>query len=133
MAIPVAAILGREPTPGTGSIHLIENVIVRISERNRDFCRYTVVADAQGRVVHSTLAEVTGGFFDRGEARQDDDGESRVVDGLVYEGEDLFEVGTALVDRGQYLGWIAAGFSLEPIEQQVRRMAGRAALAAMVR
>jgi two-component system NtrC family sensor kinase len=132
MAIPVAGALAADAKPDDGVMDSIEDVIARISERNRDICRYAVVADDRGRVIHSTREDPAGAVFEGVLEGSNLDVESQVVEGLVWEHEDLFQVRTTLVDSGQFLGWIAAGFSLEPIEQQVRRMAGRAALVALL-
>jgi signal transduction histidine kinase len=132
MAIPVAGALAADAKPDDGVMDSIEDVIARISERNRDICRYAVVADDRGRVIHSTREDPVGAVFEGVLERSDVDVESQVIEGLVWEHEDLFQVRTTLVDGGQFLGWMAAGFSLEPIEQQVRRMAGRAALVALL-
>jgi len=132
MAIPVAGALASETIPDDSVMDSIEDVIARISERNRDICRYAIVADDRGRVIHSTREDPGGAVFEDVSEGSHADVESQVVEGLVWEDEDLFEVRTTLVDGGQFLGWMAAGFSLEPIEQQVRRMAGRAALVALL-
>ncbi len=132
MAIPVAGILAADSASDDAVICSIEDIIARISERNSDICRYAIVADDAGRVIHSTRGDAVGAFFERAVEAADAGNESRVVDGLAYAGENLFEVGTALVENGQLQGWMAAGFSLEPIERQVRRMAGRAALVALL-
>lgn len=132
MAIPVAGALAADRTPDDGVMESIEDVIARISERNRDICRYAIVADERGRVIHSTRKDPGSTVFEGVSKGSHADVESQVVEGLVWEHEDLFEVRTTLVDGGRFLGWMAAGFSLEPIEQQVRRMAGRAALVALL-
>jgi len=132
MAIPMSGAAyphesGRELGMGT-----IEAYISEIMTRNRDFMRYVVVTDSYGTVTHSSRPDLVGRRFDRARSGVNDDDAHLVTENLVEEGEDLIEIRLAYGNRGEFSGLLAVGFSLEPIERQVREVASRAALVALL-
>ena len=132
MAIPVSAALKHDPSGEAGEIRLIEDYISEISAHNHDVMRYAIVTDAEGFVMHSSRGDLVGGAFERALGPGDAGSGPQVADDLTGTGEDLLEVRAALTDADEFLGSLAVGFSLEPIEQQVREVAGKAALVALV-
>jgi len=129
MAIPITYIENGAELNEAG---LIERYVAEVMARNPDVMRYVVVTDAAGTVTHSSRPEMTGQPFARALA-----GESIGDDPLTDErqgdgGEDLLEIRTALAGDGRFVGTLAVGFSLGPIEREVRDVAGRVALVALV-
>ena len=131
MAIPITYVEGRQQV-GAGEEGLIESYIDEVMGRNRDIMRYVLVAERSGVVSHSSRPEMVSRTFDRafspgnlGNAVEADQQQDE-------NGEDLLEVRTVMMDGEEFLGTVAVGFSLEPIERQVRDVAGRAALVALV-
>jgi signal transduction histidine kinase len=94
--------------------------------------RYVVVTDNTGVVSHASRPAMVGWSFDRALSASDIGTEPRATERLDINDEDVLEVSSALVDDGNFLGTLAVGFSMEPIERQVRDVAGRAALVALV-
>ena len=82
MAIPVAGILAVDSASEDAVICSIEDIIARISERNSDICRYAIVADDEGRVIHSTRGDAVGAPFERAAEASDAGDEGRLVDML---------------------------------------------------
>jgi signal transduction histidine kinase len=83
-------------------------------------------------VTHTSRPESLGQPFARALEPVGEWGEPE-VDQQVGDGdEDMLEVRSALTDDGEFLGTLAVGFSLAPIERQVREVAGSAALVALV-
>jgi len=109
-----------------------EAYISEIMARNRDFMRYVVVTDKDGVVMHSSRRNLVGQRIERISRGLDDVGTSFLTENLVEEGEDLIEVRSTLGAGDEISGFLAVGFSLEPIERQVRVVASRAALVALV-
>jgi len=129
MAIPITYIENGAEVSETG---LVERYVAEVMARNRDVMRYVVVTDAAGTVTHSNRPDMTGRPFARALAEEnvgdDPQTEERQGDG----GEDLLDIRTALAEDGRFVGTLAVGFSLEPIEREVRDVAGRVALVALV-
>ncbi len=129
MAIPITYIENGAEISETG---LVERYVAEVMARNRDVMRYVVVTDAAGTVTHSSRPEMTGRPFARALAEEsvgdDPQTDERQGDG----GEDLLEIRTALAEDDRFVGTLAVGFSLEPIEREVRDVAGRVALVALV-
>jgi signal transduction histidine kinase len=100
--------------------------------RNQDLMRYVVVTDRTGVVTHASRPAMVGWSYDRALSVSDIGTEPRATERLDINDEDVLEVSSALVDDGDFLGTLAVGFSMEPIERQVRDVAGRAALVALV-
>lgn len=132
LAIPITDSLMNEElglVPETG---LIENYIAEVLERNRDLMRYVVVADAGGVVTHSNRWDLMGQRFRR--ALQTDS----AARGAEMEmrtsswGERILEVRAPLAISTKFWGSIVVGFSLEPVEKEVRAIGQRAALLALV-
>ena len=76
--------------------------------------------------------QLVGRLFERALQHGHDADEPLAAENLTESGEDLLEVRTSLGDPGEFLGTLAVGYSLEPVEQQVREIASRAALVALV-
>jgi signal transduction histidine kinase len=131
MVVPIIYVEGRREV-GEGERGLIESYVAEVMARNKDVMRYVVVTDESGRVTHSSHPENVGSLFARALALGDEDGGSQADEQLDLTGQEVLEVRSALVDEGEFLGTLAVGFSLEPIERQVRDVAGKAALVALV-
>lgn len=111
---------------------LIDNYLEEVRERNRDLVRYVAVADAVGRVTHSSRWEMLGTRLDRA-LTSDAIGkpapsEIRTLDS----GERVLEVRMPLNISSRFWGSLAIGFSLAPIDQEVRAIARQAALVAAI-
>ncbi len=131
MVVPITYVEGRRGV-GDGDRGLIESYVAEVMARNKDVIRYVVVTDASGTVTHSSHPENIGDLFARALTPGEDDGRSRADEQLDLNGQEVLEVRSALVDEGDFLGTLAVGFSLEPIERQVRDMAGKVALVALI-
>ena len=131
MAVPITYVEG-DANVGAGEGRLIERYVAEVMARNQDLMRYVVVTDKTGVVTHSSRPEMVGWSFDRAFAPTDMASEPRADERLDVNDEDVLEVRSALVDEDDFLGTLAVGFSLEPIERQVRDVAGKAALVALV-
>jgi len=106
--------------------------IVEILTRNPDFVRYVIASDAQGRVTHSSSHDLVGHHFDRPLGAESIGARPDVRIRQDRSGERLLEVRTALGDAGSFLGSLAVGFSLDPIEDSVAAVVRYAALVALV-
>jgi two-component system NtrC family sensor kinase len=131
MAIPITYVEGRQQV-GSGDEGLIESYIAEVMARNRDIMRYVLVAEGSGVVSHSSRPEMVGRVFVRALSPENVGDTVEADQQQDTNGEDLLEVRTSMVDEEDFLGSVAVGFSLEPIERQVRDVAGRAALVALV-
>jgi signal transduction histidine kinase len=131
MAVPITYVEGSEQV-GAGETGLIERYLAEVMARNQDLMRYVVVTDNTGVVSHASRPAMVGWSFDRALSASDIGTEPRATERLDINDEDVLEVSSALVDDGNFLGTLAVGFSMEPIERQVRDVAGRAALVALV-
>jgi signal transduction histidine kinase len=131
MAVPITYVEGSEQV-GAGDTGLIERYLAEVMARNQDLMRYVVVSDRTGVVTHASRPAMVGWSFDRTLSSADIGSEPKAVERLDVNDENVLEVSSALVDDGNFLGTLAVGFSLEPIERQVRDVAGSAALVALV-
>ncbi len=131
MAVPIEYVEG-EANVGAGEGGLIERYVAEVMARNQNLMRYVVVTDSTGAVTHSSRPEMVGWPFDRAFTPADMGSEPRTDERLDVNNDDVLEVRSALVDEDEFLGTLAVGFSLEPIERQVRDVAKKAALVALV-
>ena len=131
MAIPITYVEG-EINVGDGERGLIERYVAEVMARNQDLMRYVIVADGSGTTTHSSRAEMVGWSFDRALEPTNVGSEPQAEARIDVNDEDVLEIRSALIDGGEFLGTLAVGFSLEPIERQVRDVAGKAALVALV-
>jgi signal transduction histidine kinase len=131
MAVPITYVEGRENV-GAGENGLIERYVAEVMARNQDLMRYVVVTNGAGVITHSSRPENTGWPFDRAFTPADMGSEPLADERLDVNDEEVLEVRVAMVDGGEFLGTLAVGFSLEPIERQVRDVAAKAALVALV-
>jgi two-component system NtrC family sensor kinase len=131
MAVPITYVEGREHI-GAGERGLIERYIAEVMARNQDLMRYVMVTDGAGIVTHSSRSELVGRAFDRALGPSEVESEPKSDELQDVNNEDVLEVRSPLVDGNDFLGTLAVGFSLEPIERQVRDVAGKAALVALV-
>jgi HAMP domain-containing protein len=132
MAIPINDVLMNDDLePGTAK-GIIENYIFEIQARNRDLMRYVVVTDTQGKATHSSNWDLLGEYFEPELAEQAAEGPTvvQVPDG--QDGARILEVRMPLNVSGGSGGSLIVGYSLGPIEQQVRAIAMRAALMALL-
>ena len=131
MAVPITYVEGREHI-GAGERGLIERYIAEVMARNQDLMRYVMVTDGAGVVTHSSRSELVGRAFGRALGPSDAESEPKSDELQDVNNEDVLEVRSPLVDGDDFLGTLAVGFSLEPIERQVRDVTGKAALVALV-
>jgi len=111
---------------------LIDSYIAEIMLRNEDFVRFVVVVDPAGWVTHSSELQMVGKRFER--ALGGGVSTRRPVAEIRQPGDDggLLEVRAPLQQSGDFLGSLAMGFSLDPIERRVAVVARRAALVAVI-
>jgi signal transduction histidine kinase len=131
MVVPITYVEGSEQV-GAGTTGLIERYLAEVMARNQDLMRYVVVTDKTGVVSHASRPAMVGWSFDRALSAFDIGSEPRATERLDINDENVLEVSSAMVDEGEYLGTLAVGFSMEPIERQVRDVAEKAALVALV-
>jgi signal transduction histidine kinase len=131
MAIPITDALLYQDLGLVAESGLIENHITEIIARNRDFMRYVVVTDPTGRVTHSNRWDILGQQFDR-VLGPESIGRGSVTEILTDGSDRVLEVCSTLNISTKYWGSIAVGFSLDPIERQVRDLARRAAVVALI-
>jgi signal transduction histidine kinase len=132
MAIPMSGVYfphepGHELESGS-----FESYITEIMTRNSDFMRYVIVTDTSGVVTHSSRADLVGQSVERIFRGFESADAHSVTEKMVDENEDLIEIRSPLGASDELSGFLAVGFSLEPIERQVREVASRAALVALV-
>ena len=133
MALPMALALERAPTAAApGAMDPAAQYIVEILTRNQDFVRYVIVSDANGRVTHSSSRDLIGQRFDRPLGADSIGARPDVRIREDRSGERLLEVRTALGGAGSFLGSLAVGFSLGPIDDSVTAVVRYAALVALV-
>jgi signal transduction histidine kinase len=132
MAIPIRDATRSDADQQGAESEVISLYISEIMDRNLDFMRYVVVTNADGIVTNSSREELVGRLFERALQHGHDADEPLAAENLTESGEDLLEVRTSLGDPGEFVGTLAVGYSLEPVEQQVREIASRAALVALV-
>jgi signal transduction histidine kinase len=131
MVVPITYVEGQEG--GTlAESGIIERYVLEVMERNQDLMRYVLVTDESGVVTHASRAEAVGEPFSRALSTSDVGGQPQADEQLDIGDEEVLEVRSALVDDGNFLGTLAVGFSMEPIERQVQDVAGKAALVALI-
>ncbi len=111
---------------------LIESYLDGLIDRNRDFVRYVIITDQRGVVTHSNRWNLIGQRFGRALYRSPVGGASLVEQRTASSGERILEVRTSLSISTRFWGSLAIGFSLSPIEQEVRGIAKRAGLVALI-
>jgi signal transduction histidine kinase len=131
MVIPITYVEGREERAFDES-GLIERYVAEVMARNQDVMRYVLVTDESGVVTHASRVETVGETFIRALSTRDVGGQPQADEQLDVGDEEVLEVRSALIDDGEFLGTLAVGFSMEPIERQVRDVAGKAALVALI-
>jgi signal transduction histidine kinase len=131
MVVPITYVEGQEDV-GFGESGLIERYVAEVMARNQDLMRYVLVTDGSGLVTHASRPEMVGKPFARALTTGDIDGEPQADEQLDVSDEEVLEVRSALVDESEFLGTLTVGFSMEPIERQVRDVAGKAALVGLV-
>jgi signal transduction histidine kinase len=131
MALPITYVEGRQQV-GAGDDGLIESYVAEVMARNRDIMRYVLVAESSGVVSHASRSEMVGRPFVRALSPDEIGVPVRADQQVDQNGEEVLEVRTVMTDEGEVLGTVAVGFSLEPIERQVRDVRKRAALVALV-
>ncbi len=142
LSIPVTDALMYEDLGLVAETGLTDNYIQQIIARNRDLMRYIVVTDPGGRVTHSNRWWLLGKRFPRAftdcghvpgpvsEILPDRERREDTAPGPA--GDQVLEVRTPLRIRSKCWGSLAVGFSLAPIEREVRAVAGRYVLIALV-
>jgi signal transduction histidine kinase len=131
MAIPVADAMTRDAA-SNASNELIARYVAEIMARNQNFVHHVAVTDDSAVVVYSSRGGEIGRSLPRAAREGIEVGGSRVVENLDEAGEHLIEVRTPLRAEAGSIGWMAVGYSLAPIEKQVREVAKRAVLVALV-
>ena len=132
MAIPIADALGQERSGQVMQPGRVEDYIVENQALNRDLMRYVAVTDARGQVTHASDRELLGATLGPvpGAAAGGPTRAAEILEGLGA--EHILEVRTPLDVSPGSSGSLVVGFSLEPIEKQVRAIAMRAALVALL-
>lgn len=133
MALPMTVALEQAPAAvAAGSDDPATEYIEEILTRNPDFVRYVIVADITGRVTHASSRDLLGYRFGRALGSASIDAAPEVGIRADRSGERLLEVRTALDGTSSFLGSLAVGFSLDPIEDSVAAVLRYAALVALV-
>lgn len=132
LSIPITDALMYEELRLVSETGLIDNYITEMTERNRDLVRYVIVADPNGLVTHTSRWDLAGRRFSRALGQQSLGRPSEVEIRTASWGERVLEVRTALNISTRFWGSLAVGFSLDPIEKEVRRVANRVALVAVL-
>lgn len=132
MALPITDSLMYEDLGLILERGLISNYIQEMQSQNQDLMRYVVVADVGGKVTHSTDWELLGKPFERALAGEGLHHEPQVEVLAQVDEERTLEVRTPLNISTRSWGSLIVGFSLNPIEAQVRAIAMRAAFVALV-
>ncbi len=131
MAIPIAEAVGgdpgAEPRPG-----LVATYIDEIMARNPSFMHRVVVADEDLRILYASEEDVINERLRPILDNSIEVGTSRAGEQTTAAGKQLLEVRTRLRHGGREVGWLGISYSLAPIERQVREVAKRAALVALV-
>lgn len=110
----------------------IDRFISEIMTRNQDVIRYVVVTDADGITTHASGSQSIGGVFERALTPGDAPIPLPVFQDVMVDGEAVLEIRTITRAAGGSSGGLAVGFSLVPIEEKVRDVAGQAALMALI-
>lgn len=133
MALPMTVALELVPAAtAAGAEDPASEYIAEILTRNPDFVRYVIVSDVTGRVTHASSRDLVGYRFDRALGSASIGAAPEVGIRADRSGERLLEVRTALDGTSSFLGSLAVGFSLDPIEDSVAAVLRYAALVALV-
>ncbi|HSK09899.1 MAG TPA: ATP-binding protein [Vicinamibacterales bacterium] len=119
LAIPVTDALMYEDLGLVVETGLTDNYITEMLVRDPERLRYVVVADPSGRVTHSNRWSMLGRRFGRALGPESVGGEG-VLEQRTEEGERLLEVRVPLHISTKFWGTLALGYSLAPIEQELR-------------
>ena len=131
MVVPITFVEGQKEIQ-FGQSGLIERYVAEVMARNLDVMRYVLVTNDSGSVTHASRPEMVGSAFVRALTPADFGGEPQADEQLDSNDEKVLEVRSALLYDGDFLGTLAVGFSMEPIERQVRDVAGKAGLVALI-
>jgi len=132
MAIPIADALDHAEESPAEARGLVESYLAEIRALDRDLVRYVVVTDPRARVTYASDRALLETTFER--ARPAGTVEALPTTRILGESgeESVLEVQVPLRARDRFRGALVVGFSLEPIEEQVRAIALQAALVALV-
>ncbi len=132
MAAAISDLKTLEQESSRNHTEQIEHYVKQIMASNRDVMKRVLVADTDGVVIHSTVADLIGSSLERSAAPAQAGGTSRVVAVAVSEQPDLLQVRAPVDWTNNGVGTLVVDFSLVPIERKVREVAGRAALIALL-
>ncbi len=132
LAIPITDALLYEEMGLVEESGLIENYIEEILGRNRDLMRYVIVTDPQGIVTHTNRWELLGKRFDRAVGREAIGREPIVEARVTEDGERVLEVRAPLAISTRFWGSITVGYSLRAIDREIRELARKAAIIALI-
>lgn len=132
LAIPITDAVMKQEQDLAVKNKLIDNYIAEVLKRNQDLMRYAVVTDIAGVVTHSNRADLVGQRFRRAVMPAATVGGAEAETRRAPWGERILEVRTPLAVSTTFLGTLALGFSLEPVEEEVRAIAQRTGLLALV-
>ncbi|HOC44327.1 MAG TPA: ATP-binding protein [Thermoanaerobaculales bacterium] len=133
MASPMTVALeGSSAAVGGGAPETASTYIAEVLSRNPDFVRYVIVSDVNGHVTHASSPDLVGQHFDRPLGPGSIGAPPEVAIREDRSGERLLEVRTALDGTSSFLGSLAVGFSLDPIELRVAAVIRYAALVGVV-
>jgi two-component system NtrC family sensor kinase len=132
VGIPLARSLARAAAGDKAEAASADDYIREILMRNRDVIRYVIVTDPRGVVTHSNEAQRIGQTF--GEPQRHSLASRATVTNVLTQprGERILQVETPLSDSGHALGALTIGFSLSPIERNLRVIAGRLVVVALL-
>ena len=131
MVVPMTVAV-EEGSPGGEGTDSATAYISEIMARNPDFVRYVIVTDIDGGVTHASSRDLVGYRFDRPLGVESIGQPPEVAIREDRSGERLLEVRSSLEGATAFLGTLAVGFSLEPIERSVEAVARYAALVGLV-
>ncbi len=132
LAIPITDALLYEEMGLVEESGLIENYIDEIQGRNRDLMRYVIVTDPRGIITHTNRWELLGRRFDRAPGREAIGKDPVVEVRPGDEGERILEVRAPLAISTRYWGSITVGYSLAAIDREIRELARKAAIIALI-
>jgi len=111
---------------------LLRDYIRAISPGQGTFLKYAIVCDGQGRVLFSNRRELYGQNFPRALGPESSGNPPRHEILLDTDGHKVLEVRTMLPRRAETRECLAAGFSMEPIEETMETVGKRALLVALL-
>ena len=132
LSVPITDVLMYEDLGLVVEEGLIENYVSGVLEHNRDLVRYVIITDTRGTVTHSNRWSLLGHPFGRALDRAAIGKPSQVDLRISSWGERILEIRTPLNISTRFWGSLAIGFSLAQIEQEVRTIAKRVALIALI-